>query len=169
MINWKELEKFISPGKVCTLVIMVDGKEIGAFSFNIETLAYKESLEVPKPAAPVVVAEKPKETPKSSGKRSTVKSQTVQPVKPEPESLDEEEVKEDDEEEVEEVKPTESELLQRRFDVTPKQAENIITSTPMTRANIMEEQTKIQGPVVNPVKVEEKKAEAQSLFNSEEW
>ena len=45
MINWKELEKFIAPGKVCTLVVMVDGKEIGAFSFNIETLAYKESLE----------------------------------------------------------------------------------------------------------------------------
>jgi hypothetical protein len=57
MINWKELEKFITPGKVCTLVIMVDGKEIGAFSFNIETLAYKEILES-MPMDPVKIADK---------------------------------------------------------------------------------------------------------------
>lgn len=60
MINWKELEKFIAPGKVCTLVILVDGKEIGAFSFNIETLAYKQILEnIDK--IPVTIAEKPVE------------------------------------------------------------------------------------------------------------
>jgi hypothetical protein len=57
MINWKELEKFITPGKVCTLVMLIDGKEIGAFSFNIETLAYKEILES-KPLEPVKVPEK---------------------------------------------------------------------------------------------------------------
>ena len=60
MINWKELEKFITPGKVCTLVIIIDGKEIGAFSFNIETLAYKEVLEVATNAA-VSIAEKAEE------------------------------------------------------------------------------------------------------------
>ena len=57
MINWKELEKFIAPGKICTLGVMVDGKEIGAFSFNIETLAYKEILETKDPE-PVKIADK---------------------------------------------------------------------------------------------------------------
>jgi hypothetical protein len=45
MINWKELEKFIVPGKVCTLIILIDGKELCALSFNVDTLAYKTILE----------------------------------------------------------------------------------------------------------------------------
>lgn len=46
MINWENLEKFITAGKVVTLVVMVDGKEIGALSFNVDTLAYKEMFQV---------------------------------------------------------------------------------------------------------------------------
>lgn len=87
MINWKELEKFILPGKVVTLVIMVDGKEIGAFSFNVDSLAYKEILESKAPE-PVKIAEKdpekkeakpaaPAATTTTTKKRSTKK-------KPEP-------------------------------------------------------------------------------------
>jgi hypothetical protein len=57
MINWKELEKFIAPGKVMTLVILIDGKEVGALSFNVDSLAYKAALES-KPVEPVKIADK---------------------------------------------------------------------------------------------------------------
>jgi hypothetical protein len=84
MINWKELEKFIAPGKVMTLVIMIDGKEVGALSFNVDTLAYKEILEVVKPAEPVIIAEKPKAEPAktvTTAKKSTkAKPAPVKPV-----------------------------------------------------------------------------------------
>lgn len=80
MINWKELEKFIIPGKVCTLVIMIDGKEIGAFSFNIETLAYKESLEQTVKTTPVIaekVVEKKPEPAKTEVKKPEPKKAPV--------------------------------------------------------------------------------------------
>ena len=84
MINWKELEKFIAPGKVCTLVVMVDGKEIGAFSFNIETLAYKEILETKDPE-PVKIADKVVEAkPAVATKTTKGKTKAVEPVKAEP-------------------------------------------------------------------------------------
>lgn len=61
MINFKELEKFAALGKVATIVVMVDGKELFALSFTMDTLAYKEILEVAEKAEKVVIAEKVKE------------------------------------------------------------------------------------------------------------
>ena len=74
MINWKELEKFITPGRVMTLVIMIDGKEIGALSFNVDTLAYKAILETVKTTEPVKVAEKPIEKKSEPIKKDTKKA-----------------------------------------------------------------------------------------------
>jgi len=74
MINWKELEKVIAPGKVMTLVIMIDGKEIGALSFNVDTLAYKAILETVKTTEPVKVAEKPIEKKSEPIKKDTKKA-----------------------------------------------------------------------------------------------
>lgn len=90
MINWKELEKFIAPGKVVTLVVIIDGKEIGALSFNVDTLAYKEILEVAEKAIekPIIadkaIVAKSAETLKSSSKKadkSSSKSKTTEHVK----------------------------------------------------------------------------------------
>ena len=81
MINWKALEKFIAPGKVVTLVIMIDGKEIGALSFNVDSLAYKEILEAVNHSAPVAVAEKKPELAKSNKKAEPAKKiETVESV-----------------------------------------------------------------------------------------
>lgn len=63
MINWKELDKFLAPGKVMTLVVMIDGKEIGALSFNVDTLAYKAILETVSNADVIKIADKPAEKP----------------------------------------------------------------------------------------------------------
>ena len=62
MINLNELEKVITAGKVVTLVIMVDGKELAAVSFTVDTVAFKEILEAVV-KKPVTIAEKPVEKP----------------------------------------------------------------------------------------------------------
>jgi len=62
MINLNELEKVITAGKVVTLVIMVDGKELAAVSFTVDTVAFKEILETVV-KTPIKIAEKPEEKP----------------------------------------------------------------------------------------------------------
>lgn len=85
MINWKELEKFIAPGKVVTLVIMVDGKEISALSFNVDTLAYKEILEsvskVDTIAERIHIPDKTPAQPASTGKGKT-KGKPIEKAEP---------------------------------------------------------------------------------------
>lgn len=78
MINWKELEKFIAPGKVMTLVIMIDGKEIGALSFNVDTLAFKAILETVSNADVIKIADKVTEKPVEK-KVETKKPDTKKP------------------------------------------------------------------------------------------
>ena len=58
MINWKELEKFVAPGKVMTLVIMIDGVELGALSFSVDSLAYKDVLEKVSAVEGIKIADK---------------------------------------------------------------------------------------------------------------
>lgn len=58
MINWKELEKFVAPGKVMTLVIMIDGVELGALSFSVDSLAYKDVLEKVSTVEGIKIADK---------------------------------------------------------------------------------------------------------------
>lgn len=57
MINLDELQKVVTSGKVVTLVIMIDGKELAAISFTLDTVAFKEILETVI-KAPVTIAEK---------------------------------------------------------------------------------------------------------------
>ena len=100
MINWKNLEKFIVPGKVVTLVLLVDGEEIGAFSFNVDSLAFKEALEAASHLDPVKVAEKKKEPIKAKEKVTVNIPKGTDLNKIEPEPLDEEEEDEEEEEDV---------------------------------------------------------------------
>jgi hypothetical protein len=96
MINWKELEKFVAPGKVMTLVVMIDGKEIGAISFNVDSLAYKAALES-MPAEAVKIAEKAIEKKEPVKEKEKIKPQKgsvstfkgKQEEAPEPEPMDE--------------------------------------------------------------------------------
>lgn len=104
MINWKELEKFIAPGKVVTLVIMVDGKEISALSFNVDTLAYKEILEsvskvdttaerihIPDKITEAKTSDAQKKFDKQADKAlSKSKTKVAEPVKPAVEETDDE-------------------------------------------------------------------------------
>jgi len=98
MINFKELDKFIMTGDIMTLVIMVDGKELGALSFKLDTLAFKAVLEVAK-TADVKIPDKIKVTVTeraTSNKKSDVPKET-KPIltdnmdEPEPEPLDDDE------------------------------------------------------------------------------
>jgi len=141
MINWKELEKFIAPGKVVTLVIMVDGKELGALSFNVDTLAYKAILEsisnVETTPLRVNIADKPVE---KSGKKETGKLN-----KPEPELMDEDEPEEEEEEDtsdkVDEVK---------KADDFIKKAEETKQSKPLTREQIMAQEPVKEEKTIRP-------------------
>jgi ribosomal protein L12E/L44/L45/RPP1/RPP2 len=148
MINWKKLEKFIAPGGVVTLVVLVDGEEIGAFSFNVDSLAFKEVLEAVK-AEPVKVADKPKPAPVK--KAETFKSQP----KPEPEPMDEEEPEEEENNDIDKVFVPESK--------------------PMTREQIMMQsetaaQQEPQGPAKEPeqIKAPDKPAQQQMQL-TDEW
>jgi len=121
MINWKNLEKFIAPGKVVTLVMLIDGEEVGAFSFNVDSLAFKEALEAASHLDPVKIAEKKIEPAKSAKKAEPAKT------KPEPEPLDEEE-EEDEDEDVSEEEEKGGEAIDKIF---------ITDNKPMTREQIM--------------------------------
>ena len=100
MINWKNLEKFIAPGKVVTLVMLIDGEEVGAFSFNVDSLAFKEALEAASHLDPVKVAEKKSEPVTAAQKKFDKQADKAlgkkSEPKPEPEPLDEEEEEEDE-------------------------------------------------------------------------
>jgi hypothetical protein len=95
MINFKELDKFIMTGDIMTLVIMVDGKELGALSFKLDTLAFKAVLEVAK-TADVKIPDKIKTEPAKTTKKPDVPKET-KPIltdnmdEPEPEPLDDDE------------------------------------------------------------------------------
>lgn len=96
MINFKELEKFATSGKVATIVVLVDGKELFALSFQMDTLAYKEILEdakhIEKVAIPdktVVSAEvKKAETERKESLKAKKGAKTTPAAKIEPEPLD---------------------------------------------------------------------------------
>ena len=129
MINWKNLEKFIAPGKVVTLVLLVDGEEVGAFSFNVDSLAFKEALEAASHLDPVKVAEK-----KSEPVKSTKKAEPAKKVeKSEPEPMDEEE-NEDDGDDVDQV----YEEAKEKFAPTLEK----LADKPMTREQIMAQDSK---------------------------
>lgn len=168
MINWKNLEKFIAPGKVVTLVLLVDGEEVGAFSFNVDSLAFKEALEAASHLDPVKVAEKKsepvtaaqkkfdKQAAKALGKKSE--------PKPEPEPMDDEEDEDEDPEEI---------LGDNDIDKV-----FVPETKPMTREQIMaqsEPSTKVEpqrGSVSSgPVKDPEKKPEENKnqLKLTDEW
>lgn len=150
MINWKELEKFITPGKVCTLVIMVDGKEIGAFSFNIETLAYKEILES-KPMEPVKVADKSEvsseikkaETERKDSLKAKKGTKPVEKIEPEPLDKDNEEENDNknvDEETGEIIEENKAETVKEVVNNTPAASTVGNAGVPekrLTRAEIM--------------------------------
>lgn len=122
MINWKNLEKFIAPGKVVTLVMLIDGEEVGAFSFNVDSLAFKEALEAASHLDPVKVAEKKPEPAKSTKKADKTS-------KPEPEPMDEEE---EEDEDISEEEEKGGEAIDKIF----------ITDKPMTREQIMAQDSK---------------------------
>jgi hypothetical protein len=155
MINWKNLEKFIAPGKVVTLVMLIDGEEVGAFSFNVDSLAFKEALEAASHLDPVKVAEKKSEPAKSTKKAEISKQTRVIPTdnmdEPEPEPLDEEE----DEEEEEDDNDVDKVFIPE--------------TKPMTREQIMAQQEP-QGPAKEPeqIKVPDKPAQQQMQL-TDEW
>ena len=161
MINWKNLEKFIAPGKVVTLVMLIDGEEVGAFSFNVDSLAFKEALEAASHLDPVKVAEK-----KSEPAKSTKKADKT--AKPEPEPLDEED---EEDEDVSEEEEKGGEAIDKIF----------IPDKPMTREQIMmQSETAAQsepqrgsvssGPVKEPEpKKEPEKPAQQQMQLTDEW
>lgn len=140
MINWKELEKFITPGKVCTLVMLIDGKEIGAFSFNIETLAYKEAFETKEPE-PVKVADK-KIIATEIKKAETERKESLKAkkaTKPEPEPMDDDQDDDNEpevDEETGEIKPTLEQVEQFEESKQPDHKEPE-PEKKLTRAEIM--------------------------------
>ena len=91
MINFNELEKAVTVGKVVTVVILVDGKELVAMSFKTDTVAFKEILEKVIAPAPVI-ADKPKEVKKTEPAKA--KSKTVV-SRPESEPMDDDEQEEE--------------------------------------------------------------------------
>jgi hypothetical protein len=164
MINWKNLEKFIAPGKVVTLVMLIDGEEIGAFSFNVDSLAFKEALEAASHLDPVKVAEKKSEPVTSAQKKFDKQADKAlgkkSEPKPEPEPLDEEE----DDEDPEEILGDND--IDKVF---------VPDNKPMTREQIMmqsEPSTKVEpqrGSVSSgPVKEPEKPAQQQMQL-TDEW
>jgi len=149
MINWKELEKFIAPGKVVTLVIIIDGKEIGALSFNVDTLAYKAILEsvsnIETKVERISIPDKPekKEQPASTGKGKT-KGKPIKEEKIEPEVMDddleeEEELEDENTEDINSVEPpADADMIKRNAIGHPSND----TTKPMTREQIMAEDLK---------------------------
>jgi hypothetical protein len=155
MINWKELEKFIAPGKVLTLVIMVDGKEVGALSFNVDTLAYKEILEVVKPAEAIVIPDK---------KPEPVKPVTTETKKPgkathkpaKPESVIEEPNEElDNDEEDPDIDEETGEVIEPAAEVKsePVSEAKVEPDVPLTREQIMSGTAPEASPEVKPHKI----------------
>lgn len=154
MINWKNLEKFIAPGKVVTLVLLIDGEEVGAFSFNVDSLAFKEALEAASHLDPVKVAEK-----KAEPAKSTKKAEPAKP-KPEPEPLDEDE--DEDDEDPEEILGDND--IDKVFVAEKKEEPKPVT---MTREQIMAQAgTAAEKPVEKPA--EEPKKPIQPTL-ADEW
>ena len=149
MINWKNLEKFIAPGKVVTLVMLIDGEEVGAFSFNVDSLAFKEALEAASHLDPVKVADK-KTEPAKSTKLKVEKA----------------------------AKPTEAELSKIDIDPEPLDEEDdgvdevaeldkiFIPDKPMTREQIMSQMDKVSTELEKPV---EQKPPQQQMQLTDEW
>ena len=173
MINWKNLEKFIAPGKVVTLVLLVDGEEVGAFSFNVDSLAFKEALEAASHLDPVKVAEK-KTKPDAiddfvkataTGDKKGMKKATEAMMKPEPEPMDKEEPEEEDEDVDSDGVPVEPEHNDIDKVFVPE-------TKPMTREQIMMQSEPQRGSVSSgPVKEPEKKMEENKnqLKLTDEW
>ena len=173
MINWKNLEKFIAPGKVVTLVMLIDGEEVGAFSFNVDSLAFKEALEAASHLDPVKVAEKKTELAKSNKKAEPAKKiETVESVIQVDDEFCERLVNDEYDDDVDEVAE-----LDKIF----------ITDKPMTREQIMmqsetaaqsELSTKVEpqrgsvssGPVKElELKKEPEKPAQQQMQLTDEW
>ena len=167
MINWKNLEKFIAPGKVVTLVMLIDGEEVGAFSFNVDSLAFKEALEAVSHLDPVKIAEKKTELAKSNKKAEPAKKiETVKSVIQVDDEFCERLVNDEYDDDVDEVAE-----LDKIF----------IPDKPMTREQIMaqsELSTKIEpqrgsassGPVKEPEpKKEPEKPAQQQMQLTDEW
>lgn len=157
MINWKNLEKFIAPGKVVTLVLLVDGEEVGAFSFNVDSLAFKEALEAASHLDPVKVAEKKSEPVTAAQKKFDKQAdkalgKTKSEPKPEPEPMDEEE----DEEPEEDDNDIDKVFIESEKEAKEKFAPTLekLADKPMTREQIMA-QSEPQGGSVSsgPTKV----------------
>lgn len=167
MINWKELEKFIAPGKVMTLVIVVDGQEIGALSFNIDSLAYKAVLETVSHVQPVVIPDKPKKAvEKEAPKKSEI---TVQKPKPEPEPMDDDEP-EEEEEENEEVED-ESHVDFTKQEIKKPVVEDIPVKKPLTREAVLSQPAPVVQKSVEEQKIEahNKKVEKNTSLFDDEW
>jgi hypothetical protein len=155
MINWKNLEKFIAPGKVVTLVLLVDGEEVGAFSFNVDSLAFKEALEAASHLDPVKVAEK-----KSEPAKSTKKSEPAKKAeKPEPEPMDEEEPEEEDVDSDGVPAEPEHNDIDKVF---------VPETKPMTREQIMAQMDKVSTELEKPVEQKNMEEKAQ-LKLTDEW
>jgi hypothetical protein len=164
MINWKNLEKFIAPGKVVTLVMLIDGEEVGAFSFNVDSLAFKEALEAASHLDPVKVAEKKSEPVTAAQKKFDKQADKAlgkkSEPKPEPEPLDEEE----DDEDPEEILGDND--IDKVF---------VPDNKPMTREQIMAQSEPQRGSVSSgPVKEPETKKEPdkpaqQQMQLTDEW
>lgn len=101
MINLKELEKVVTSGKVATVAIMIDGKELVAFSFTLDTIAFKEILEITKVVETINIPDKKVEPAKAVETTSAAqksfdkkadkalgKTITKKADKPEPEPMD---------------------------------------------------------------------------------
>lgn len=176
MINWKELEKYINTDTVITVVIMANGKEIFALSFNANTIAYKEVLESAKQIEEVKIPDKVIEK-KQPAKKSTSKSTLVN-IDPDP--IDEEEEEEELEDDDNSVEPPEdADMIKRNAIGHPAND----SSTKMTREQIMaqEEEKKPtleqvkefedskQPENLPGVKKEELKAPVQQQSFGEEW
>jgi hypothetical protein len=152
--------------------MLIDGEEVGAFSFNVDSLAFKEALETASHLNPVKVAEK-KSEPAKSTKKAEVPKQT-KPIlsdnmdMPEPEPLDEE----DDNEDVSEEEEKGGEAIDKIF---------IPDNKPMTREQIMmQSETMAQsepqrgsvssGPVKEPEsKKDPEKPVQQQMQLTDEW
>lgn len=153
MINFKELEKFVTSGKVMTLVVMIDGKEIGALSFTLDTLAYKAIFETAKPPEPVLIADKKPEEP---SKTKTPKKAEPKPIsKPEPEPLDEDDEEPEEEPEEEDdnntlQSPSEESkrLLAQAEALAAKKNGQAEADKPFTRESILSEEKVVESAEV---------------------
>jgi hypothetical protein len=133
MINIKELEKFVTSGKVVTLVIMVDGKELAAMSFSLDTIAFKEILETAK-TTEVKIPDKEPEKEVKKEKKAKVEKKDTPKSEPEPEPLNEVKKANDFIEKAEETKALTREQIMTEYPLAGNSPDPR-TTDPEVRAN----------------------------------